>query len=132
MALAVADVFDALTSDRPHRRVYPRDRAMVRLRQMVRDRLLDADVVEAAVSAAGGARATRTGAGGRAGLTVRQVEVLNLLAQGLSNRAIAARLTISVRTAEHHIQDVYARIGVSSRAAAAMYAMEHGLLPQDW
>lgn len=58
--------------------------------------------------------------------------MLNLLAQGLSNRAIAARLAISVRTAEHHIQDVYARIGVSSRAAATMYAMEHGLLPQDW
>jgi len=130
--LAAADVFDALTSDRPHRRAYPRDRAVARLRQMARDRLLDADVVEAVVSAAGGARAARAGAGGRAGLTARQVEVLNLLAQGLSNRAIAARLTISVRTAEHHIQDVYARIGVSSRAAAAMYAMEHGLLPQDW
>jgi len=136
--LAVADVFQALTSDRPHRRAYPVDQAVVHLRQLARDRRLDADVVEATVGAVGaagaaaGARVARAAAGGRAGLTARQVEVLNLLTQGLSNRAIAARLTISPRTAEHHIQDVYARIGVSSRAAAAMYAMEHGLLPQDW
>jgi len=54
-----------------------------------------------------------------------------MVAQGLSNRAIAERLTVSTRTVEHHVQDVYARIGVSSRAAAAMYAMEHGLLSQD-
>lgn len=55
-----------------------------------------------------------------AGLTDRQVEVLRLVARGLSNRAIGELLVISPRTAEHHVQDVYARIGVSSRAAAAM------------
>jgi DNA-binding NarL/FixJ family response regulator len=50
------------------------------------------------------------------------------MARGLSNRAIGEYLVISPRTAEHHVQDVYARIGVSSRAAAALFAMEHGLL----
>ena len=67
-------------------------------------------------------------------MTDRQVEVLRLVARGLSNRAISEMLVISPRTAEHHVQDVYARIGVSSRAAAAMFAMSHGLLtpPQDW
>jgi DNA-binding NarL/FixJ family response regulator len=69
------------------------------------------------------ARVTRPG-----GLTDRQVEVLRLLARGLSNPQIARELVVSRRTAEHHVQDIYARIGVSSRAAAALYAMEHDLL----
>jgi DNA-binding NarL/FixJ family response regulator len=67
-----------------------------------------------------------------AGLTARQVEVLRLVAQGLSNRAIADALVVSPRTAERHVQDIYARIGVSSRAAAALFAMEHDLLRKDW
>ena len=49
-------------------------------------------------------------------------------AQQVSNQQIADRLVITRRTAEHHVQDVYSRIGVSSRAAAALYAMEHDLL----
>jgi DNA-binding CsgD family transcriptional regulator len=55
-------------------------------------------------------------------------EVLGLVARGLSNREIAGQLGISSRTAEHHVQHVYSKIGVSSRAAAALFAMEHGLL----
>ena len=66
--------------------------------------------------------------GQTAGLTERQVDVLRLLARGLTNQQIAERLVITRRTAEHHVQDMYARIGVSSRAAAALYAMEHDLL----
>ena len=58
----------------------------------------------------------------------QQIEVLRPAAPGLSNRNIAERLVISPRTAEHHVQDVYARIGASTRAAAALFAMEHGLL----
>jgi DNA-binding NarL/FixJ family response regulator len=54
--------------------------------------------------------------------------VLRLMAAGLSNPEIARRLVISRRTAEHHVQDVYQRIGSSTRAGAALYAMEHGLL----
>ena len=54
--------------------------------------------------------------------------VLRLLARGLSNRQIAAALTISPRTAEHHVQHIYTKIGASTRAAAALFAMEHGLL----
>lgn len=56
------------------------------------------------------------------------MEVLRLVARGLSNPQIADRLVITRRTAEHHVQDIYARIGVSSRAAAALFAMEHDLL----
>ena len=90
---------------------------------------LDADAVDAVLTAAGqrpGGRRPRP-----AGLTDRQVEVLRLLARGASNRQIGAALGISARTAEHHVQDSYARIGVSTRAAAALFAMEHGLLGES-
>jgi DNA-binding NarL/FixJ family response regulator len=56
------------------------------------------------------------------------VDVLRLVAAGLTNRQIADRLVVSPRTAEHHVQHIYAKIGASSRAAAALFAMEHGLL----
>ncbi|HSL33455.1 MAG TPA: response regulator transcription factor, partial [Candidatus Limnocylindrales bacterium] len=61
-------------------------------------------------------------------LSDREVEVLRLIARGLSNKAIGAALYISPRTAEHHVQHVYDKIGVSSRAAAAIFALEHGLI----
>jgi len=88
---------------------------------------LDADAVRAVLEAAG--RPSEPVRRARpAGLTERQIEVLRLVAAGLSNPQIAERLVISRRTAERHVQDVYARIGVSSRAAAALFAMEHSLL----
>ena len=62
------------------------------------------------------------------GLTDREVEVLRLVAGGSSNREVARALVISPRTAEHHVQHIYGKIGVSTRAAAAMFAMQHGLL----
>jgi DNA-binding NarL/FixJ family response regulator len=66
-------------------------------------------------------------------LSDRQVEVLRLVADGMSNKEIARTLFITPRTAEAHVQGVYQKIGVSSRAAAAMFAMEHHLLaPKDW
>ena len=54
--------------------------------------------------------------------------MLRLVARGLANREIADRLGVSTRTAEHHVQHIYDKIGVSSRAAAALFAMEHRLL----
>jgi DNA-binding NarL/FixJ family response regulator len=88
---------------------------------------LDADAVAAVLAAAGQPRPPlRPPVAG--GLTDRQLEVLRLVAEGLSNPQIATRLVVSRRTAERHVQDIYARIGVSSRAAAALFAMEHDLL----
>jgi HD-GYP domain-containing protein (c-di-GMP phosphodiesterase class II) len=102
------------------------DNAGKLLRGWVREGRLDGDAVEAVLEAAGHEPQGRRQ--GPAGLTSRQIEVLRLLAGGMSNRDIAERLVISPRTAEHHVQDVYARIGASTRAAAALFAMEHGLL----
>jgi len=53
--------------------------------------------------------------------------VLRLAARGLTTREIAGRLYISAKTADHHIQHVYTKIGVSTRAAAALWAMQHAL-----
>jgi DNA-binding CsgD family transcriptional regulator len=68
---------------------------------------------------------------GLAGLTAREVEVLVLLARGLSNKQIAERLVITPKTAGNHVEHIYAKIDTSSRAAAAMFAVQHGLLPEE-
>ena len=63
-----------------------------------------------------------------AGLSDREVEVLALIAAGCSNAEVAQRLFISRRTAEHHAQHIYAKIGVSTRAAAALFAVHHDVI----
>ncbi len=79
---------------------------------------LDGDVV-AAVLAAAGHRVTRR-ADRPAGLTSREVEVLRLLARGLSNKEIAEQLVISRRTASHHVEHIYAKTGTANRALASL------------
>jgi DNA-binding NarL/FixJ family response regulator len=59
---------------------------------------------------------------------VREVEVLRLVAAGKSNHEIASVLVISERTAARHMQNIFAKLGVSSRAAASVFAVEHRLL----
>ena len=88
---------------------------------------LDPDAVSAVLAAADQAGSAPRPAR-PADLTERQVEVLRLLARGLSNPQIAHALVISRRTAERHVQDIYGKIGVSSRAGAALFAMENDLL----
>jgi DNA-binding CsgD family transcriptional regulator/tetratricopeptide (TPR) repeat protein len=62
------------------------------------------------------------------GLTEREVEVLALVAKGKTNREIATELTISEHTVARHIQNIFAKLGVSSRTAAGAFAFEHELL----
>ncbi|MGZ4271739.1 MAG: response regulator transcription factor, partial [Solirubrobacteraceae bacterium] len=68
---------------------------------------------------------------GPAGLTRREVEVLGLLARGLSNKEIAGRLVISPKTVANHVEHIYAKIGASTRARASLFAVQHGLLGED-
>jgi DNA-binding NarL/FixJ family response regulator len=63
-----------------------------------------------------------------AGLTEREAEIVGLLARGLQTKQMARALHISVKTADRHIQNAYRKMGVSSRAAAILFAMEHGLV----
>jgi HD-GYP domain-containing protein (c-di-GMP phosphodiesterase class II) len=123
--LAAADAYRTAVEPRPHRSALNPASAERRLLGGAHNGTLDADAVHAVIAAAGHrppprARSTR--------LSVREIEVLGLVAQGCSNAEIAARLVISRRTAEHHVQHIYTKIGVSSRAAATLYAVEHHLL----
>jgi two-component system, NarL family, nitrate/nitrite response regulator NarL len=66
----------------------------------------------------------------RGELTAREREIVELVALGLSNKAIAARLVVSPKTVGHHVEHIYRKIGSSTRAAASLFAMQHGLLPE--
>ena len=61
-------------------------------------------------------------------LTAREVEVLRLLAQGLTSAQIAEQLGIGVVTVNFHVRSIYSKLGVSSRSAATRYAIEHRLV----
>jgi HD-GYP domain-containing protein (c-di-GMP phosphodiesterase class II) len=125
--LAAADAYQAMTQDRSHRPAMAPEAAARELEAATRAGHFDPECARAVIQAAG-QRPSRSRSPWPRGLSDREVEVLRLVARGLSNRQIAATLVISTRTAEHHVQHVYTKIGASTRAAAAMFAMEHGLL----
>ena len=127
--LAAADCYHAMIEDRPHRRALTRQAAAAELRDAARAGTLDGAAVDAVLAADGHRVRKRPAA--TAGLTVREVEVLAQVARGGTTKAIGATLGISPKTAGNHIERIYQKIGVSSRAEAAMFAMRHGLLP-DW
>jgi HD-GYP domain-containing protein (c-di-GMP phosphodiesterase class II) len=124
--LAAAEVFQALREDRPHRASLGPAEARAVLLGMASAGRLEAAAVNAVLAAAG--HQVRRRPSLIAGLSPREVEVLALLARGLSNKQIAARLSVSARTVGSHIEHIYTKIGVSARGAAAMYAMRHGLV----
>lgn len=124
--LAAADTYHTMLEPRPDRAGLESDAAAEELHEQVRAGKLDAAAVDAVLKSAGHRR-TRPPAG-PAGLTSREVEVLALVARGASNRQVARMLNISPKTAANHIEHVYLKIGVSTRAAAALFAMRHGLL----
>jgi HD-GYP domain-containing protein (c-di-GMP phosphodiesterase class II) len=126
--LAVADAFQAMTQDRPHRAALSVEQAAQELRADARAGKLDADCVAAVLQTAGHAPRGRQSSLRPAGLTEREIEVLRLVAVGHSNPEIARILVISPRTAEHHVQHIYAKLDVSSRPAVALFALEHDLL----
>jgi HD-GYP domain-containing protein (c-di-GMP phosphodiesterase class II) len=123
--LAAADAYHAMTEPRPHRDPLSPERAAQVLAEEASAGRLDPDAV-AAVLGAAGQRAPRLER--PAGLTDREVEVVAMLARGLQTKQVARALGISVKTADRHIQNAYRKIGVSSRAAATLFAMEHGLV----
>jgi HD-GYP domain-containing protein (c-di-GMP phosphodiesterase class II) len=125
--LAAADAFQALTEARPHRAALPPAGAAEELRAEVRIGRLDADAAAAVLEAAG-QRGAQTYRELPAGLTAREAQALTLLARGLTNKQIAARLEIAPKTVGRHLEHAYAKARVSTRAAAALFAMERGLL----
>jgi DNA-binding CsgD family transcriptional regulator len=124
--LAAADVYQALIEKRSHRPALTSDEAVALMRTEVRAGRLDGDAVNAVLASAG--HRVRRRRAWPAGLTPREVEVLGLIARGHSNREVARRLTISEKTVGNHVEHIYAKIGVSSRVEAGLYAMQDGLL----
>jgi HD-GYP domain-containing protein (c-di-GMP phosphodiesterase class II) len=124
--LAAADAFHAMREPRPHRGRLPPEEAAEVLSQEARAGRQDSQMVAAVIEAAGqpAPRVERP-----AGLTEREAVVVGLLARGLQTKQVARKLGISIKTADRHIQNAYRRIGVSTRAAATLFAMEHGLVP---
>ncbi len=127
--IAAADCYQAMVSDRPHRGPLSREQAANELRAMSADGRLDGEAVERVLAAAGHRRAARPPL--PAGLTAREADVLRLITLGLTTRQVADRLFISPKTADHHVQHIYGKIGVSTRGAAALFAIEHGILASD-
>ena len=127
--LGAADAYQAMREPRPHRAALSAEAAAAELRAGVKAGRLDAEAAEAVLGAAGHRVSRRRE--GPAGLTQREVEVLRLLARGLSNKEIAELLVISPKTVANHVEHIYAKIDASTRAAAGLFAMRHGLLPED-
>jgi HD-GYP domain-containing protein (c-di-GMP phosphodiesterase class II) len=128
--LAAADVYVGLTADRADRPALSAEHAATELRRLASDGVLEEGTVDAVLEAAGHGEPPKTSRRRTYpdGLTAREVEVLRLAARGLTTREIAERLYISPKTADHHIQHVYTKIGVSTRAAAALWAMQHDVV----
>ena len=127
--LAAADMYRSKLEPRPHRPAVPPGDVALMLRDEARAGRLDGDAVEGVLRAAG--HRTRRRREWPAGLTSREVEVLRLVARGLSHKQIAEQLVISRKTASHHVEHIYTKIGASNRAMAALFAMKHGLMDDD-
>ena len=118
---------DARAPAAPHRALSRSGRRRAARRRQGRPARSEA--VEAVLGAAGHRVMRRPE--GPAGLTPREVEVLKLVARGLSNKEVAERLVIAPKTVGNHVEHIYAKIDASNRASASLFAMQHGLLPEE-
>jgi HD-GYP domain-containing protein (c-di-GMP phosphodiesterase class II) len=125
--LAAADAYQAMTEVRPYRRAFSPEAAAGELLAGARNGQFDGAAVQAVLAAAGHVKSSKRRTW-PAGLSDREVEVLVLITRGATNKQIAQELNISPKTAGHHVQHIYNKIDVSTRAGAAMFAMEQGLV----
>lgn len=124
--LAVANRFRALVEDRVHRPALSADEAADRLLVEAGQQKLDEDAVHAVLTAAG-ARPARALWATSSTLSAREVEVLRLLARGHTMKATAEELHVAYKTVDRHVQNIYTKIGVNTRAGATLWAVERGL-----
>jgi DNA-binding CsgD family transcriptional regulator len=127
--LGAAEAYQSMREPRPYRPALPAGEAAAELRAGVRAARLDGAAVDAVLEAAGHRLPRRRDS--LCGLTAREMEVLVLLARGMSNKQIAQHLVITPKTAGNHVEHVYIKIGAANRAAAALFAVQHGLLPEE-
>ncbi len=129
--LAATEVYVGLTTERADRPPFSDADAAAELRRLDEERVLEPRATRAVLVAAGHGEAA-AGVPRRprhpGGLSPREADVLRLAARGLTTRQIADRLVISPKTADHHIQHIYNKIGVSTRAAAALWAIQNDVV----
>jgi HD-GYP domain-containing protein (c-di-GMP phosphodiesterase class II) len=125
--LAAAEVFETAREDRPQRPALNDEGAATLVRSWVRDGRLCPDGADAVLSVAG-QPSRRNITPPLAGMTQREIEVLRLIARGKTIKEAADELGISPKTADNHVQSIYSKIGVTTRAGAALFAVENGLL----
>jgi HD-GYP domain-containing protein (c-di-GMP phosphodiesterase class II) len=126
--LAAADAYVGLTTERADRPAFGDKDAAAELRRLASAGVLDPKATDAVLMAAGHEETAARRTQHPGGLSAREMDVLRLAAKGLTTRAIADRLYISPKTADHHIQHVYTKIGVSTRAAACLWAMQNAVV----
>jgi HD-GYP domain-containing protein (c-di-GMP phosphodiesterase class II) len=125
--LAAAEAFQTAREARPYRPASPDAAVAARLRSAVKEGKLCPDAVEAVLTMAG--QPARRAPGTRlSGLTPREIEVLRLIAGGDTAKEAARKLDIAPKPADNHIQNLYSKIGVATRAGAALFALEQGLV----
>lgn len=123
--IAAADAFRSKLEPRPYRGARSAEESASELAAKAREGKLDGEAVASVVKASGQIPPPLERP---AGLTEREAEVVGLVARGLQTKQIAHRLGISKKTADHHIQNAYRKMGVSTRAAATLFAAEQGLV----
>ncbi|HEX6763951.1 MAG TPA: HD domain-containing phosphohydrolase [Polyangiaceae bacterium] len=123
--LAAADAAFAMSEDRPYRPALSSDAIARELLADAGSGRLDAKAVDAVLASLG--RAERVPAAATHGLSERELDVSRLLARGQSNKAIGTALRISPRTVQVHVARIFEKLGVRSRAGAAIWLIEHGL-----
>jgi len=129
--LAATEVYVGLTTDRADRPAIGGVEAAAELRRLESQGVLESRATRAVLVAAGhgeGGVAAGTRPKHPSGLSIRELDVLRLAARGLTTQQIADRLFISPKTTDHHIQHIYNKIGVSTRAAAALWAMQNAVM----
>jgi HD-GYP domain-containing protein (c-di-GMP phosphodiesterase class II) len=125
--LATADVYSAMRQARAHRPALDPDQAAAELRRMARDGKLETTAVNAVLAAAGdkGRPVRRRWP---ADLTDREVDVLRRIAVGNSIQMAAADLNLAPKTVDFHLHNIYSKVGITTRAAATLFAIQNDLL----
>jgi putative nucleotidyltransferase with HDIG domain len=124
--LASADSYRGSLEHRPHRPALVPNQAAIRLRREADGGRLDAVAVDAVLAVTGHRSSRHTSRPG--GLTAREMEILGLVAHGLSSTEIARRLVISTKTVRNHLEHIYLKAGVTNRTGAALFALKHGIV----
>jgi HD-GYP domain-containing protein (c-di-GMP phosphodiesterase class II) len=123
--LAAADCYQGKIENRPHRSALKAEAAADFLKRQAREGRLDGEAVSAVLAEAGHATSQRRPS--LKGLTEREIEIVRLVVRGQSMKEMARALGISPKTVDNHLQSIYGKLGVRTRAGATLFAIEHGI-----